>query len=71
MNAEYLHKVKADLVAAIIRSDDSMDKIIWQIAADQREACVKKLSEAWVNTNGKFDVNKAIAVVRTAEINEK
>jgi hypothetical protein len=25
--------------------------------------CVAKLKEAWVNTNGKYDVNKAIAAL--------
>jgi hypothetical protein len=31
--------------------------------ADAVRECVAKLKEAWVNTNGKYDVNKAVAVV--------
>jgi len=87
MNFEYLQKVKAELVAAFVRSDDSMDKIIRQIAADQREACVEAMKNELVlprNVHCFEDIRipvmaefpittgkKLIAAVRTAEINEK
>lgn len=36
-----------------------------------KEKIVSKLSEAWVNTNGKYDINKAIAVVRAVTVGGK
>jgi hypothetical protein len=71
MNAEYLHKVKADLVAAIIRSDDSMDKIIRRIARDQRNACERNVRTFDTGISGEVLIGDVIEAILNAEINEK
>ena len=73
MNTEYIKKTKRALLESIIKSYYSMDKIIRQIARDQREADLEEINylvcPEWLEEEQWLAVKKMfIRAVSTAEI---
>lgn len=61
-------KILEEIVRPLEKPDNMLGIDFAVGRGDMKRECLEKLKTAWVNTNGKYDINKAVAVIKAIKI---